>query len=103
MRLARPLKWMAVFTVAVVVCARLLAAYHQPDPTWLEAVGLSDGNDADEFLALVWYQSLVLAPSIVVPATGEPVRLVELPAVETPAVVAPPALVSRAPPASTSA
>ena len=103
MRPARRLDWMALFTIAILVCARLLAAYDQPDQTWLNAAGMSDGNDEDTFIALVWNQSLVSAPSIVIPATSEPVRLVESPVVQTPAFVPPPALVSRAPPPPPSA
>jgi hypothetical protein len=91
-------QWMAVFAIAILVCAYLVAAYDQPDPTWLKAVGMTDGNDEDIVVALVWNQSLVAAPSIAISPTPEPLRLIEPPSVETPAFIPPPALVSRAPP-----
>jgi hypothetical protein len=103
MRPTRWSDWMVPFVIAILVCACVVVARHQPDPTWLKAVGMSDGNDEDVFMALVWNQSLVPPPSIAIYATPEHVLLVEPPMAPAPAFVPAPALVSRAPPASIAA
>jgi len=86
-----------VFALALVaLLAPMLAAANVPDPTWI--LGIYDGGDADEILALVWDGTPGLAAQA--PVLLEPHGLVGAPAASL--VLAPPrfarAAVSRAPP-----
>ena len=80
---------LAAVLVLVALLAPMLAAANVPDPTWI--LGMYDGGDADEILALVWDETPALAPAP--PALLEPHAVV----VEVSSPVAR-AAVSRAPP-----
>ncbi|MBI3824772.1 MAG: hypothetical protein HY294_02110 [Candidatus Rokubacteria bacterium] len=56
---------LTVLLVAVAVGAPAFAAAAVPDPSWIG--GLYDGGDADDFVMLVWDQSLGVPP-LVAPA-----------------------------------